>query len=376
VSRQYNEICTPLLYQELNLDIIYLHTYSELQKILQDVVNPHGRNVRSIRIHLGKSVRGEWYTCTRILALLLSKCSNATTLAVYYKDGTEPPFGELSNQIVRMIESNQIVRFGLFSASIMKTLKGSSMMWSLRDIDAPMQMLEQILRSPRACQALQRLDLVMEDLSHDLFMLICSNLTSLRSLTIRRALRSRLPGIFDKIGQQLWSQNDHLTSLNLMGCNSAHAAQMSLLVKHFRNLQELVWATCGHYNDPIPSYPQAGWSKDPTSLHHLRRPLKLLVLEHALEWEICVMSMIPAETLIVTHPDELRLTRSLERRVEMFPGMKTLRVLPKQSPNESQSNAVSDTILARGAILESLCNDLGVVLSRDAELLHPCTCCR
>jgi len=96
------------------------------------------------------------------------------------------------------------------------------------------------------------------------------------------------------------------------------------------------------------------------------------------------MGVIPAETVIVAHPDELRLTRSMAHRVEMFPGMKTLRVLPRESDEERESRRVDDSAHSLGdqvsdnktlPTLDVLCEDLGVVLLRDAELLHPCDCC-
>ena len=314
------------------------------------------------------------------MAVILSKCPNATTIAVYYRDGKEYNFGEFANQIVQMIASGQVVAFGLFSTDIMRRTQGSSIGRALRSTDAPMQMLNQLLRVPGACRSLRRLDLVMEDIDQDLFDLIRSRCTYLRSLTIRRGLRHRLPGIFSD--QQLWAPNDNLTRLSLMSCNSAYAPHMPLLVQHFRGLKELIWATCGHHHDTILQSPVDGWSKDPAFQPLLRRkPLLCLIMEHIVTWEIDVLSVIPAEDVTVANLEERSLVNSMIRRVTMFPGMKILRVLP-QTPVTQENEAfrvVSQNLPAIGAMLptlDSLCQDSGVTLIREARLLHPCTCCR
>lgn len=372
-----------MLYRELNLDIIHRHTYEDLKTILQVIVSTYGKSIRSIRIHIGNGQNGfyidQWSFIMGVMAVILSKCTNATEVAVYYKDGKEGDFGELGNQIIRMVEAKQVVAFGLFSTTIMRRSYGSSVDRSLRDTDAPMRMLEQLLHSQKACQALRRLDLVMEDISTILFDLVRSRCTSLQSLTVRRGLRRRLPGIFSS--QHVWAPNDNLASLKFMACNSAYAPHIPLIVQHFKNLKELVWATCGHHHDVITPLPLAGWKKDPAFQPLIRRkPLDHLVLEHALEWEIGVLGVIPAETVTVANIDELRLVRSMRRRVEMFPGLKLLKVLPQNPENQEvdEYGVTSASVPPIGEplpTLDSLCAEMGIILKRDAKLMHPCSCC-
>ena len=163
-----------------------------------------------------------------------------------------------------------------------------------------------------------------------------------------------------------------------MGCVSAHAADMPRLVGHFTGLRELVWATCGHHDDTKLPPPPPGWSRHPDSLPSVRAPLHLLHLEHVVEWEIFAMSIIPAETVIITNHDELLLTHSLCRGIEMFLGMKTLRVLPPHGEElmlTTLPNLKADRQAFRDASLDSICEEGGVTLHRDAEILFPCSCC-
>jgi hypothetical protein len=132
------------------------HYSSYVLRTTEDLIRggqSYGLNLRSVRGYLGAG-RDKWYTYIAILALLLSKCTDATTLAFYYKDEKELPFGELANQIVRMIGSNQIVQFGLFSSNAMKMPQGNSPYWVIQETAGLVQLLGQILRSQRAFQAL------------------------------------------------------------------------------------------------------------------------------------------------------------------------------------------------------------------------------
>ncbi|KIM29991.1 hypothetical protein M408DRAFT_99847 [Serendipita vermifera MAFF 305830] len=372
VSHQYNAICTPLLYQELDLDILHRHTYEDLKTILQLIASTYGKYVRSVRIHIGKGhitsyTDYQWSSITGIMAAILSKCTNATTVAIYYRDGKEGDFGKLGNEIVRLVEANQVVAFGLFSMTIMRRPYSGNGEQKLQDTDAPMRMLEQLLGSETACQALQRLDLVMENISPPLFNLISSECTSLQSLTVRRSLRNRDRVIF--ISGQVWAPNDNLTSLKLMSCTPTYPPHILLLVQHFEGLKELVWANCG-YQEKVALLPQFDWSKQPAFQPLIReRPLENLVLEHALEWDLVILGTIPAETVTVASLDELRLVRSMRRCAQMFPGVKVLRVLPKDLENQ-ETPSTGEPL----PTLDLLCAERKVILRRDAEVMHRCYC--
>jgi hypothetical protein len=377
VSSELNQLCIPFLYRDLDLDQLNRHTYYDFHGIITDTLPKYGQHVKSIRIHLGKELRNyiidEWQFVIRAIARVVHDCPSATSIALYYTSGGTM-MDELASEIVRKIERGSVIQLGLYSTTIMESDR-SQHIWDTLSTKGPADLLRRLLGSRDACHNLRRLDLVMENLTADLFDLIRSEISNLHSLTIRRTLRQRLPGI----GQGgKWAINNNLTRLQLMGCVSAHAADMPRLVRHFTGLRELVWATCGHHDDIKPPPPLPGWNRHPESLPSVRAPLRLLHLEHVVEWEIIAMSIIPAETVMVTNHDELLLTHSFCRGIEMFLGMKTLRVLPPHSEELVRTTLPdlrADRQAFRGASLGSICEERGVTLLRDAEILFPCSCC-
>lgn len=376
MSPELNQLCTPSLFKNLELDHLYSHSWSDLRNIHANTIPKYGTHVRSIRIHLGKEPPGyivdEWQFIISKMAQIVFECRNATSIALYYTAGNAM-FDKLAVEIIRKIEAS-VAQLGIYSTTIMGA-KQSFPWWDNASTKGPVDLLRKLLESPSACHNLHRLDLVMENLPTEFLDTMTSRLCNLRSLTIRRTLRNRLPRIWQ---MGTWAVNNNLKRLQLMGCVSAHAADMPSLVRHFRGLQELVWATCGHHEDTKPEPLISGWSLLPQSLPSVRPPLKLLHIEHAVQWEIMAMSQIPAEEVVVTNHDELLITHSLCSGVEMFIGLKTLRVLPPHSAElvlTTLHDLKADRQVFRNASLDSICEGRGVALYRDAEILFPCSCC-
>ena len=105
------------------------------------------------------------------MAYIIGQCVNTTAIALYYGDGKEPSFGSLGEKIVHKIASGKITEFGIYSMTILRA-KGSRMRWSLDDDSSPMMMMHSLLSSLDACRTLQRLDIVLEDLSVECFELL------------------------------------------------------------------------------------------------------------------------------------------------------------------------------------------------------------
>lgn len=376
-SSEFNRLCIPYLYRDLDLDHLYRHNYFDLQNIMSIIIKKHASYVRSIRIHIGNRQQhylvDEWQPIINAMALIVRECVHTTSIAVYYAKGLAM-FDALATEIVRMIGHAKVVQLGIYSVTIMKSEK-SSAMWDVASVKGPAGLLRTLFASPSACRSLQRLDIVIEHLSEEFIDLLRTQLPNLRSLTIRRTIRHRLPSLW-KGGN--WTINENLTRLQLMGCNSAHAGDMPALVRHFRGLQEFIWATCGHNHDAESPPPKRGWSRLPGALPSVRPPLRLLHLEHIVEWEIHAMSVIPTETLIVTNHDEHLLAQALCRGAEMFLGLKALRVLPPYDQGlilTTLRDLTADRQVFQIPTLDSFCKEKSIDLRRDAKILFPCSCC-
>ncbi|KAG8798786.1 hypothetical protein FRC17_007319 [Serendipita sp. 399] len=105
-----------------------------------------------------------------------------------------------------------------------------------------------------------------------------------------------------------------------------------------------MWAISGHWADHKSPRPPPGWSKLPGSLPKIRRPLRLLHIEHAMEWEVFTLGQIPAEEVIIANAEEQIIQRVLSSATETFIGMKTLRVLPVARVMHSYVSVTDDDL--------------------------------
>ncbi|KAG8822426.1 hypothetical protein FRC18_011023 [Serendipita sp. 400] len=379
VSRMFNELCAPYIYRELN---IHEHNYRPIEPALilheaQVTLQPH--HVRSIRIYLGTLPRKEEEEeaeTFQSIAEVLKQCHQITSLALYYQKGKRK-LGGLQEEICRYMERSQLINFGIYSLRIMQASK-STHLFDDEQIDGALEMLNAALGFANKDQSLQRLDIVMESMDMDEIKLL-QGAKGLRTLTVRRALRSKPLASFDVFNMERWKVTNKLTRLYLGHCQPAHAEKMIGLVQYFPALEELMWAISGHYADRKTPRPPPGWSNLEGCLPKTRRPLKLLHIEHAMEWEVFTLGQIPVEEVIVANAQEQIIQRVLASPTETFIGMKTLRVLPVGSVLHSYVSVTDDDRLGDDSSdlvsLDESCARRNVTLRHDAQVLFPCSCC-
>ncbi|KAG8761687.1 hypothetical protein FRC14_000071 [Serendipita sp. 396] len=380
VSRSLNALCAPLISRELDAHWLDRASHSDFDdSMFENAITFRPEHVRSIRIHTSDSGDGQlWADQLQTMAILLSRCNNVHSIAIYY-DYRAASLGELWRQVMATMQAGNVTEFGLYSISIMESNRAAPS----RDYGYPSRMSSSLLElfsSKEACKALQSLDLVMAGIAPKTWDAIQVNLPSLRSLTIRRALRSLYLGGYEPFQMHLWGLYRNMTRIQLIYCEPAHADLMVDLVRHFPALEELVWASCGSKRDSPPPLPPDGWSKMDDALCNLRPPLRELHIQHALDWELGILGQIPAVEVIIDNFDEEETTRAFSRTKELYLGMRTLHVLPKDlinsTPEEGQvEDQTEEAIIVLNQTLDAICAERQVTLLRDATVMFECICC-
>ncbi|PVF97176.1 hypothetical protein CPB86DRAFT_735387 [Serendipita vermifera] len=385
VCGQFNTLCTPLLFRELSLPC----HYNKLQEILEAVIPHFGRHVHAIKAEVnrdsGPGYLRNWKLISGIMAVIISRCTNLNTLAIRYRDG-RVQLGDLVDVILNHLNRGNLTSLGIYSVDVLGSVKPKPR-WASMNPMGPVGLLSAIVDSPKASKTLKRLDLVLESLTPESYDKIRSGFPNLQSLTVRRAFTYSLPRFWDHSESQKWTGFREITTLALVNCSNAHAAHMSHIVRHFKQLRELLWSKCGTSRDPLPPPLKRGWSEEPDALHKHRSPLKTMQLEHALEWEIMAMGVIPAETVIIANTDEDGVVEALSHGVELFIGMKTLRVSPPRASTTTSFLQSTDSTFRSSVItgyesysglkrtLEQISEEGKFALRRDAEICSPCNCC-
>jgi hypothetical protein len=320
-----------------------------------------------------------------VMAVIVSKCTNVDTIAIHYHNG-RVALGELVDVVINHLTQGNLTQLGIYSMDILTSARPRPG-WAATTPFGPIGLLDGIMNSNKASKSLKRLDLVLETLTSDSYDKIRSSFPNLQSLTVRRTFTTNLPRFWDPSETHKWTGFRQITTLSLINCGNAHAAHMPDIVRQFKQLRELLWSKCGSSSDPLTATLRKGWSEDPDALPKHRPPLKALQLEHALEWEIMAMGAIPAETVIVANVDEDGIVNALSHGVELFIGMKTLRVLPPRTSNSvsflQRADSSFRTTLITGSepssglkrSLDQICEQGKFTLRRDAEICSPCTCC-
>lgn len=159
----------------------------------------------------------------------------------------------------------------------------------------------------------------------------------------------------------LWSEAPRLTSLELFEVESAHAEQITRLVPFLPSLRRLMVAVCGDIRDFQTPAPLPGWSADPNSLPNVHAPLDLVHIEHALEWEVLILGLIPTRKLVLTNVADKVLVECFVIKSELYVGCTTVSVAPIRPGRD-------------GKELKDVCGGRGIEVIRDARRWRRCKC--
>ncbi len=139
--------------------------------------------------------------------------------------------------------------------------------------------------------------------------------TQLRTLTLRSSIRYGLRELFNEPSQ--WSSSATLEELIIRACSGTHYATIArhVVTGVFGHLKHLIIIGSGYIDK---------------SLLALRRPVRsiraldLLEIDHAFDWEVFSLAIIPAKEVHVTRVFRHAIVSALTQ--EGFPGLKVLKV--------------------------------------------------
>lgn len=384
-NRYLSRLCLPFIYHDLNLIRRNSRMDTEtVHRLSYFVLSPYWSHIRVVRafvdapnapVHVNAGIEST-------LAKFLEVCQSITTLGLYYHD-TEVQIPNITAATVQLMKNGQLSSIGIYSLEIINASYEPS---GYREaLTGPIELISAIAKSPRARKAIRRLDIVAPWIHEETWDLIRSEMTSLESMTIRRALRKTLKRVWEVDQQAKWTHNSNLTHLHLLNCQPACATHIPSLVGHFTSLKELTVSTCGQTGDAGSAPREAGWSKHPTALCNMRKPLEIFHVEHMEDWEIQPMGVIPTKTLIVTNVRTNHLFHSFRDDKELFPQVKLIRISPHPDRMQRRVNAAAaikttdetkkDT--DEGVVIdpfEALCRARAIELQLNAEPIWRCGC--
>lgn len=233
--------------------------------------------------------------------------------------------------------------------------------------------LVELFTMPETKACLKNVDIVTEKISSELYVEVRSLVSTLTSLTIRRAFRISHGHIWGPFKGIEWSSSSQLQRLNLIDCSNAYAPLIPELVGHFKSLRYLIVSTCGDETDVMPELRSPGWSRLPDALCNQHAPLDELHFERMYEWEISAIGTIPTKRLMISSSDKMDLISVLESDKELFPGLQYVGIAEElrfryQQPIPMEEWEASESTQASYKLrLSKLCIERDVRLNWDAE---------
>jgi hypothetical protein len=175
--------------------------------------------------------------------------------------------------------------------------------------------------------------------------------TQLRTLIFRASIQYGLRGLFNEPTQ--WSSAGTLEKLVIRACSGTHYATIARHVVSgvFGSLKHLVVIGSGYIDNSALALRRPGRSI---------RPLDLLEIDHAFDWEVSALAIIPVK--------EVHMTRVLRRAIvnaliqEGFAGLEVLKLqhwsdeAERQFPEFSKACADRDVQLRAGAVPYGRCS--------------------
>lgn len=350
--RYLNSVCAPVLYRDVDL---FLRKSDSLGEINRYILQPHALHVTTLILPIER-----WSAVIRIL----TACKNLRSLNLHFShDALKVDFfvglPKVFESIIQLIQNGRLTSLGLYSQeSVMGGVNRDK--WEQVVYDISGRLLDAILDSPEAANALQVLDLAIPCMTVETYDRLRAGFKNLRSISFRQCLHTGLGKIWDLDQQHKWHQNPNLTRLYFQDCGSAAAFHVPGLVKNFPSLEELYIIACGN-SSHVPKR-SSGWSSLPDALCNVRPPLHTLYIEHMDEQEIKAMGIIPVINLSILSKNLLKL---LIDDPEIFPGLGVLRMY-------SGRKQVTPGIKYEGATLESLCQAREVKLLFDLPANDGC----
>ncbi|PVF96122.1 hypothetical protein CPB86DRAFT_787268 [Serendipita vermifera] len=371
VNTTFNQIVTPLLYQDINL-LVEPRNAAAFGRVVRNVLLPQAQHIRTLYVRGNPAdpygPNGTEEELCIYITELLKACFNLKSLGLYFSNSVgDGEWSGIREIVLDMVEHGALSYLGLYSMSVIEDH------YDYASFSAVENMIRHLARSKQASSRLRGLDLAVSNLQSDSYDAIRSGFIGMESLVIRRAFGIRNGRIWD-YGQQIkWTPYLSLKSLRFYGCTAAYSAHIPKLVALFPALRELLVSACGDMSDLVFDGHEEGWHLSPNALCNTHAPSDWIHIDHMDDWEIRGMVTIPTKTLIITGVKSYHLLNEMRRDKHIFPGMKTLRV-KKPHKGVLWDRPVTDRN-AKMKEFETICQARGITVTRDAQSIHNCSCC-
>jgi hypothetical protein len=350
----FREICTPLLYETINILNPMNRSFS---RYYTNIIVGNSRHIRNIRIATSSLADDQ-------VARVLNVCKYTESIAFYghlaAHSTSEAEMHQTSNAVLALAKEGRLDTIGFYCISLHQ---GLTIPFYYSDGSFPL--LKSILDCSEAKVAIKRLDIVFSRIDAKLWHRIRTELPSLEALTIFFAIQPSVDPVWVPGRKHHWGQYSNLTRLQFYNCGRVHSNNISPLVRHFPSLKHLLVSTCDNGEQKTAAIPLPDqWYQANDALWRVRKPLETLQYEHMLDWEIRLMCDIPVKILIITNLKGEHLTTNLVQDKNAFPGLQVIRIQPPVIPEYADGfHPFSARTLAT---LEEVCAQRHIQLTRDA----------
>ncbi|PVG03772.1 hypothetical protein CPB86DRAFT_306183 [Serendipita vermifera] len=323
VDRCFNEICTPYVFQEMNLS-------SPFDDLPQEIARMYGRHVRILRISMESYASisaSDVQEVGRILSPL-RWCPRIQALTLYYHEVIRSDsFFKILEPFLLSSQFTNLTSIGIYSVLIKGRQPDSEATTIINQI-------HQLANSERA-HLLKRLDISVPFLSADELEVIRTKFTHLEQLNIYGILwpyfRTSEPS-----GSSLldWSRYAQLTTLRLI-CHDNWAWSMRLpdIVRTSSSITHLFISDIGKISWKPPPTRSLGWSDHGDGWWNRRKPLAELHIRASLSQTVYHLGTIPASEVWLTLPRFEIQDNPFVSDEEIFPQMRRMTM---RDPNRNQ----------------------------------------
>lgn len=323
-NRFFSQLCTPLIHIELDIT-----SDRKTLKYASFRLSQYAEQIQYLRIIVTVFERqdddSKNYESTAIEAL--KRCTNATSLEIYYDElpptppGPLHPFAaSLNAEVVSLLSYGRVQSLAVCSI-------GARIwpLWSDLIDPALSDLLDTLASRLDDFTSLRVLDINCKSLSRCVYDTLRTKGAALKVLGFQNSLGLSLGRLWDEDQKIKWASNSSLTRLSFTNCQNVYAPHLAPLVNHLPSLKYLFVSACGDNSDLEPPPRIPGWSKRRDEQWQ-RAPLEMVWIEHMLTWEILAMGLIPTRSVVATSLVPRHLAESFIQDEEIFPGLVALQV--------------------------------------------------
>ncbi|PVG03852.1 hypothetical protein CPB86DRAFT_821900 [Serendipita vermifera] len=316
VNRGFYDICTPYVFQELNL-------FNPFDTSIEDIVKMYGVHVRILRISMdkyGPFPMGSFKKVEETLEII-RRCPGIQTLALYYAPHIDP-FLKLIEPFLLTSEFTNLDTIGIYFPLTARHWSGS--------LEGGLKKQIARLASSERAHVLKQLDVALPFLSGNELEVIRTKFTSLEWLTIHGNLSEQFAALeSSNIPLLNWSQYGQLTTLRLIGISAEYIWSMRLseVVRASRSIAYLFVSDMGQLFRDSRDYSlrrSPGWSTHGDSWWNRRKPLAELHLKAVDPQVVYHLGTIPVSKVWLTFPTFRIQDNTFVRDAEIFPQMQKM----------------------------------------------------